>query len=149
MNLFRGRRATRAGIACGAVLIAGGATAVPAVVGGGTNSKPLGKASTASNGWTVRAESAAHRKKGLKFVYVRGFKTVQPNQFFGGALTCPRRYPHPMSGFFDSGSDKLVLTSDRPEPANASPRRVRKWFLGVTNLDTQAANVQVGVTCIK
>jgi len=134
--------------ASGAVVLIGGAIAIP-VLGSGGDSKHSTKVRAAGHGWTVRADAAAHKKKGLKFVYVRGYKTVQPGQFFGASMRCPLRYPHPISSFFDSGSEKLVLTSDLPDPANASPRRVRKWFIGVTNFDTQPANVQVGVACIK
>lgn len=84
---------------------------------------------------------------GIKLVYVRGTGTVQPGQFFGGSLKCPRRFPHPIAGLFDTNSDNTYLSSNRPEPIDASARTARKWFIGVTNAGGQPANVLAGVVC--
>jgi hypothetical protein len=136
-----------------AVLIAapclvGAAVAVPVVLGGAPDSKSV-TVRAQGGGWHVQARSAAHSRKGLKYVYVRGGATVQPGAFLGGPLTCPRKYPHPISAFFDSSSEKLVLTQSRPEPSDATPKRIRKWAIGTTNFDTVPANVTVGIVCIK
>jgi hypothetical protein len=136
-----------------AVLIAtpflvGVAVAVPEVFGGAPDSKSV-NARAQGGGWHVQARSAAHRRKGLKFAYVRGRATIQPGAFLDGPLTCPRKYPHPISGFFDSSSEKLVLTRSRPEPSDATPKRIRKWAIGTTNFDTVPADVIVGIVCIK
>jgi hypothetical protein len=140
------RRAGVTGIFAAVVLV-GVAFAVPAVLGRGVDTK--GAAVAKSQGWHGQVQSASHARGGFKFVYVRGSATVQPGAFHGGTITCPRRFPHPVSGFFDSDSEKLVLTTDRPHPSNAGPRRVRTWALGTTNLDAVPANVTVGVVCTK
>jgi hypothetical protein len=130
-----------------AVVLVGVAFAVPAVVGRGGDTK--GASASSSSGWHGKAEAASHSRRGLKFVYVRGGAVVEPGAFHGGTLTCPRKFPHPMSGFFDSNSERVVATTDRPNPANVGPRRVRAWAIGVTNLDSVPANVSVGTVCIK
>jgi hypothetical protein len=131
----------------GAVGLVAVVFAVPAVLGRGGETK--GVSASTSSGWHPKAESAAHSRRGLKFTFVRGSATVPPGEFHGGALPCPRRFPHAISGFFDSSSERLVATTDRPNPANASPRSVRSWAIGVTNMDTVPANVTVGVVCVR
>jgi hypothetical protein len=129
-----------------AIVLVGVAFAVPAVVGRGGDAKEV---TASSHGWHPKAEAASHSRGGLKFVFLRGNATVPPGEFHGGSLRCPRRFPHPISGFFDSSSERLVATTDRPQPANARPRSVRAWAIGVTNMDTVPANVTVGVVCTK
>ena len=126
------------------------AFAVPAVFGRGPDSKSAAHIRGQGGSWDLVANSAAHTKRGLKFVYVRGSKTINPGAFFGAPLKCPAKYPHPISSFFDSDSEKVVLTQDRPEPQNGpNPRRVRQWSIGTTNFDSVPAGVTGGIICTK
>jgi hypothetical protein len=93
--------------------------------------------------------SVAAAKAGVKIAYVRGTATVPPGQFFGAPLKCPARFPHPISGLFDSTSNKAALTASRPDPPGAAAASARSWFVGVTNLDTTPAQVGAGVVCAR
>jgi hypothetical protein len=61
--------------------------------------------------------------------------------------TCPRSNPHPISAYFDSGSDKVVLGAARPDPSGRPASRT--WLVGVTNLGDSSAAYQVGLICAK
>jgi hypothetical protein len=84
---------------------------------------------------------------GVKLTYLSTTGTVAAGAFEGAKGTCPRSKPHPISGFFDSGSDKVVLGAARPEPSNRETSRT--WLVGVTNLGDSSAAYQVGLICAK
>ena len=140
-------RPRRAALAATAIALVTTAVAVPAVLGSGTDSKSAAMAR--SGGWHLTGQSSAHTRAGLKAVYVTGSATVGPGQYHGGFLRCPRRFPHPIGGFFDSNSATLALTTNRPHPIGSTPRNVRSWAIGTTNFGNEPANVGVGITCIK
>jgi hypothetical protein len=91
--------------------------------------------------------SAAAMKQGVKFAYVYGTTTVPPGQFFGAALRCPSKFPHPVSGGFDSDSNKVFASTNRPDPEFSTVRKARDWEVGVTNLDSSPASVMAVVVC--
>jgi hypothetical protein len=97
---------------------------------------------------TVRVTAAtAAVKQGIKFAYVWGSATVQPGQFHIGALKCPSKFPHPISGGFDSDSNNTYLVTSRPDPLSAGAQAVHRWAIGVTNTDTKAHGVTAVVVC--
>ena len=100
---------------------------------------------------TVHAAGAVGRMTastpGVKLTYLRTTGTVAAGAFKGATGTCPRSNPHPISAFFDSGSDKVVLGAARPEPSNRETSRT--WLVGVTNLGDSSAAYQVGLICAK
>lgn len=91
--------------------------------------------------------SAAALKQGVKVAYVYGTKTIQPGQFFGASLRCPSKFPHPVSGGFDSNSNKVFGSTNRPNPVFSTARTARAWAVGVTNLDSSPANIIAVVVC--
>jgi hypothetical protein len=93
---------------------------------------------------SVSAGAASSR---LNVAYVYGNKTVQPGQEFDAPLRCPKRFPHPISGGFDSNSNKTFLATSRPFPFNSSARAATGWSVGVTNLDTAPASVIAVIVC--
>ena len=94
----------------------------------------------------VRVTEAA-AAGGTKIAYVYGNETAPAGQFAGGFLTCPKKFPHPISGFFDSSSNDTYLSASRPTPFGVSAKAARKWAIGVTNTGTQSAGVVAGVVC--
>ena len=91
--------------------------------------------------------STAAAKPGIRIAYVYGTTTVQPGQSFGAALRCPQKFPHPVSGGFDSNSTKTFLDTSRPDPVFSTAKATRAWTVGVTNLDSSPANVMAVVVC--
>lgn len=89
------------------------------------------------------ATRAVHVRTGL--IRITDTSEVQPGTSDGLVLACPRRYPHTVSGFFDSTSDKVFLSQDRAEPLYST--RSRRWAIGVTNVGTTAAGWTAGVVC--
>lgn len=91
--------------------------------------------------------SIASVKPGTRIAYVYSAGTVQPDQTLGGTLRCPQKFPHPVSGGFDSNSSKTVLVTSRPDPIFSTPQRSRAWVVGVVNLGSSPANVMGVVVC--
>jgi hypothetical protein len=103
---------------------------------------------TASHaGWTITHTSAAQIASGTKFVYVYATGHVAAGHFVGGNIACPRGYPHPVGGLFDSGSISAFLSTDRPEPFKASAASAKGWNIGVTNTGNSSTGVLVGAVC--
>ncbi len=84
---------------------------------------------------------------GVKLTYLSTTGTVAAGAFSGAKGTCPRSKPHPISAFFDSGSDKVVLGAARPDPATRESSRT--WLVGVSNLGDSSARYEVGLICAK
>jgi hypothetical protein len=68
--------------------------------------------------------------------------TVKAGQFDGAVGKCPRKYPTPVSGWFDSESEKVVLGGSVPLGAH-------RWAVGVESFDTVDADYVVGIVCVK
>jgi hypothetical protein len=100
---------------------------------------------------TVHAARAtgqmATTSSGVSLTYLSTTGTVAAGQFSAARGTCPRSRPHPVSAFFDSGSDKVVLGAARPDPT--SRLSSRSWLVGVTNLGDTSARYIVGLVCAK
>jgi hypothetical protein len=86
---------------------------------------------------------------GVGIVYVRRNGAVPAGQFGLAILTCPKKFPHPLSGLFDSGSEQTYLSTSRPDPDDVSAKRARKWAEGVTNSGTQPTGVELGAVCAR
>ena len=84
---------------------------------------------------------------GVKLTYLSTTGTVAAGAFEGAKGTCPRSKPHPISAFFDSGSDKVVLGAARPDPPTREASR--SWLVGVSNLGDTSAGYRVGLICAK
>ena len=91
----------------------------------------------------------AKAKSGVSIDYVYGTATLQPGQEFTGGLRCPSKFPHPISGGFDSNSGKTFMTTSRPDPPGTSAHSAHTWMIGEVNLDTQPANVIAVLVCAK
>jgi hypothetical protein len=91
----------------------------------------------------------AKAKPGVSLDYVYGTATLQPNQEFTGGLKCPAKFPHPISGGFDSSTGKTFMTTDRPDPPGTSAHSAHTWVIGEVNLDTQPADVLAVLVCAK
>jgi hypothetical protein len=132
------------GLACASVL-----AVLALFVGNGVGDPSSNSSKTTSDsGWTVTHTSAAHiASGGVKFVYVYVKARVQGGQFLGGPINCPRRYPHPIGGLFDSTSVRVFLSTDRPSPFIASAGSAKGWNIGVTNVGSSAARVLAGAVC--
>jgi hypothetical protein len=92
------------------------------------------------------AKMSSHSKTGIKFTQISSRGTVDPGRFESATGVCPRVRPHPISGFFDSNSASVALTTSRP----VSPgRRNRQWIVGVSNFGGEPAEYLVGVICAK
>jgi hypothetical protein len=84
---------------------------------------------------------------GVKLTYLSTTGTVAGGTFSGAKGTCPRSTPHPISAFFDSGSDKVVLGAARPDPPTRESSRT--WLVGVSNLGDSSTRYEVGLVCAK
>lgn len=100
-----------------------------------------------SGGWTVTHTSAAHSASGIKFVYVYASAHVGGGHFFGGDIHCPHGFPHPIGGFFDSGSINVFLSTNRPAPLHKSASSATGWNIGVTNTGSSATALLAGAVC--
>ncbi|MFL5826197.1 MAG: hypothetical protein ACJ76V_06705 [Thermoleophilaceae bacterium] len=83
------------------------------------------------------------------FVYVRANGTLAPGTYGQIVLTCPHKFPHPISGLFDTDSDLTLHATSRPDPDGVSARKAHKWAEGVTNTSQKQAGVTVGAVCMK
>jgi hypothetical protein len=68
--------------------------------------------------------------------------TVKPGEFEGAIGKCPKKFPTPVSGWFDAASTKVVLGGSRPFGAH-------RWGVGVENFDTVDSDYVVGIVCLK
>jgi hypothetical protein len=106
-----------------------------------------GHGASAATAFGSAKVSAAAR--GVRIVYVRRSGRIAPGQFGQETLLCPRNFPHPISGFFDSDSEQTYLATSRPDPDGVSAKRARKWAEGVTNAGTTEAGVTIGAVCAR
>ncbi|HEX8856117.1 MAG TPA: hypothetical protein VF752_10995 [Thermoleophilaceae bacterium] len=83
------------------------------------------------------------------FVYVRANGTLAPGTYGQIVLTCPHKFPHPVSGLFDTNNDFTLHATSRPDPDGVSARTAHKWAEGVTNTSQTQAGVTVGAVCMK
>lgn len=130
-------------VAVAALAAAVVALAVGVSTGAGSD-RPVGKTKVRSAG----AKMSLQRRRGAKVAYLAAAGTAAPGQNIGHAGRCPRRTPHPVSGFLSSDALRLVLTDSAPLRANA--RTNRDWGVAVVNLSQdQPANYTVGIVCIR
>lgn len=125
--------------------------AVSAVAASGFGSAKPARHVTDAGSWTPthHAVAASAAPKGVKFTYVLGTKDVAPGANFTAPLACPKSYPHPIGGLFDSNSAKVFLATSRPNPAGATAAKANAWEVGVTNMDTVPATVVAGAVCVQ
>jgi len=119
---------------------AGLATFAATGFGRGERSRPTAHAAAAVG-------RMATSTPGVKLTYLSTTGTVAAGAFEGAKGTCPRSKPHPISSFFDSGSDKVVLAAARPDPP--ARKASRTWVVGVSNLGDSPAGYELGVICAK
>jgi hypothetical protein len=137
---MRATRHLRGGLIAGLAFAAGLATFAATGFGRGEHSRA-----------TVHAAGPvgqmAATTPGVKLTYLSTTGTVAAGAFSGAKGTCPRSKPHPISAYFDSGSDKVVLGAARPDPSTRPASRT--WLVGVSNLGDSSAGYEVGLICAK
>jgi hypothetical protein len=137
---MRATRHLRGGLIAALAFAAGLATFAATGFGRGEHSRA-----------TVHAAGAVGRMAastpGVKLTYLSTTGTVAAGAFSGAKGTCPRSKPHPISSYFDSGSDKVVLGAARPDPSTRPASRT--WLVGVSNLGDSSAGYEVGLICAK
>jgi hypothetical protein len=72
---------------------------------------------------------AAARRSPVRVRYFVVESSVNPGEFNGGILRCPRSTPRALGGGFDSPSPVVFLSTSRPDGGAR-----RDWAVGVTNL---------------
>ena len=93
------------------------------------------------------AKMSVRGTPGITVAYLAASGTVAAGENAGARGRCPRKTPHPVSGFVASDSTRIVLTDSAPLSGNA--KRNREWGVAVTNLGDSPGNYTVGVVCVK
>lgn len=137
---MRASRHVRSGLVAALAFAAGLATFAATGFGQGERSRATVHAAKATG-------QMAATSTGVKLTYLSTTGTVAAGTFSGARGTCPRSKPHPLSAFFDSGSDKVVLGAARPDPSTRPGSRT--WLVGVSNLGDTSARYEVGLICAK
>jgi hypothetical protein len=137
---MRASRHVRSGLVAALAFAAGLATFAATGFGQGERSRATVHAARATGQMAATSSS-------VSLTYLSTTGTVQPGAFSGARGTCPRTRPHPLSAWFDSGSDKVVLGAARPDPSSRPGSR--SWLVGVTNLGDTSARYIVGLVCAK
>jgi hypothetical protein len=129
------------GLLAGAALVG---LAYPAL---GRDDPPRAFASGAGAPHVPGVKAFTSKSSGLKIRYFTTQSTVQPGAEDGGSLTCPKKVPHAISGFFgpvlQQGVGQLALSDSFPEG-----RKNRTWDVGVKNLSTVPQQYFSGVVCV-
>jgi hypothetical protein len=96
---------------------------------------------TTAEGKALGVKASAKRSK-FALRYLFADINVGAGQTKGGAIKCPGKKWHPVSGLFSSASNRVVTASDMPVS-------LRKWAIFVRNEGASQAKVTVGAVCEK
>jgi hypothetical protein len=96
---------------------------------------------------TMRATAAAAGKTSVRRIEAPD-KTLQPNETNGSFGTCPKKAPHPVSGYWGTDEENrdgdLVNVRSTPVGTNG-----RQWEVSVKNVSAAPITMYVGVVCVK
>ena len=90
--------------------------------------------------------SAAATKPGVSVVYYRASSKVAPGEQVADVnILCPKKYPRPLGGIFDSAdSSKVFLTATAPGTKGS-----RSWTVVAFNSNTTPQRVTTGAVCAR
>jgi hypothetical protein len=127
-----------------AAALAGAAiTAAVGVARSGDEARSTGHRATIAMKHTARAAAS---KPGVTVVYYRASSKVAPGEQVADVnVKCPKRYPRPLGGIFDSADNsKVFLTASAPGTQGS-----RSWTVVAFNSNTTPQRVTTGVVCAK